>query len=69
MGKDVGGAEAEQFEMKGGAGFRWTTAEQLAGSVSGRSLTQDDPTPQTIYSIRVGRGSPLLVNAPLRYGR
>jgi hypothetical protein len=62
-------AQAELFEMEGGAGASWTKEEQQAGGVSGRSLTQEEPTPQTIYRVRVKPGNPLLVNVPLRYGR
>jgi hypothetical protein len=61
--------QVEMFEMEGGAGIAWTQAEQQAGAVSGRSLTQDEPTPQTIYRVRVKPGDPLLVTVPLRYGR
>lgn len=61
--------QAELFEMEGGAGRAWSKEEQQAGAVSGRSLTQDEPTPQTIYRVRVKPGSPLLVTVPLRYDR
>ncbi|MDT5059999.1 MAG: hypothetical protein QOH63_458 [Acidobacteriota bacterium] len=61
-------AQAELFEMEGGAGARWTKEEQQAGTALGRSLTQEEPTPQTIYRVRVKAGNPLLVTVPLRYG-
>jgi hypothetical protein len=61
-------AQAELFEMEGGAGAAWSKEEQQAGAVLGRSLTQEEPTPQTIYRVRVKAGSPLLVTVPLRYG-
>ena len=63
------GTQVELFEMEGGAGASWTKEEQRAGTVTGRSLTQDEPTPQTIYRVRVKPGSPLLVTVPLGYGR
>lgn len=66
--ENIWGAQAELFEMEGGAGAVWTKAEQQAGSVSGRSLTQEEPIPQTIYRVRVKSGNPLLVTVPLRYG-
>jgi hypothetical protein len=61
------GVQAELFEMEGGAGAAWSKEEQQAGAVSGRSLTQDEPTPQTIYRVHVKPGNPLLVTVPLRY--
>jgi hypothetical protein len=61
-------AQAELFEMEGGAGSTWTKEEQQAGTARGRSLTQEEPTPQTIYRVRVKAGNPLLVTVPLRYG-
>jgi hypothetical protein len=61
------GVQAELFEMEGGAGAAWSKEEQQAGAVFGRSLTQDEPTPQTIYRVRVQPGNPLLVTVPLRY--
>lgn len=60
--------QAELFEMEGGAGTAWTKEEQQAGGVSGRSLTQEEPTPQTIYRVRIKPSNPLLVTVPLRYG-
>jgi hypothetical protein len=60
--------QAELFEMEGGAGAAWSKAEQQAGAARGRSLTQEEPTPQTIYRVRVKPGNPLLVTVPLRYG-
>jgi len=63
------GTKAELFEMEGGVGAAWTKAEQQAGAVRGRSLTQDEPTPQTIYRVQIKPGNPLLVTVPLRYGR
>jgi hypothetical protein len=59
--------QAELFEMEGGAGTSWTKEEQQASSISGRSLTQEEPTPQTIYRVRVKPGNPLLVTVALRY--
>lgn len=64
----IWGAPAELFEIKGGAGAAWTTAEQQAGSISKRSLTQEEPVPQTLYRVLVKPGNPLLVTVPLRYG-
>lgn len=62
------GAQTETLDLTGGAGKTWTKAEQEAGASGLRSLTQDDPEPQTIYRVAVKPGAPLLVNVGLRYG-
>ncbi len=56
--------------MEGGAGRSWTKAEMEASSRgSSRLLTQEEPTPQTIYRL-AGKGkTTLLVTVPLRYSR
>jgi hypothetical protein len=59
--------EAERFEMDGGAGTVWTAAEKAAALAnSGRTLTQDEPSPQTVYKVAVKTASGFLVNVPLR---
>ncbi len=63
------GAQAEKFEMTGGAGRVWSKAEQEAGADASRQLTQDDPGPQTVYRVTVKPGAPLLVNVGLKYGK
>ncbi len=63
------GAQTEKFELQGGAGKTWTEAEMEAGADATRQLTQEDPSPQTIYRVAVKPGSPLLVKVGLRYGR
>lgn len=57
-----------EFELDGGAGLAWTKEEQDA-SAGGRSLTQEDATPQTIYSVPAKAGSPLLVKVQLLYNQ
>jgi Domain of unknown function (DUF4384) len=66
--KQQWGAQAEKFEMTGGAGRVWTRAEQEAGAEVSRQLTQDDPGPQTVYRVAVKPGAPLFVNVGLKYG-
>ena len=63
-------SQTERFEMEGGAGRSWTKAEMEASSRgSSRLLTQEEPTPQTIYRL-AGKGkNTLLVTVPLRYSR
>ncbi|HEY0077430.1 MAG TPA: hypothetical protein VGB73_02210 [Pyrinomonadaceae bacterium] len=63
------GGEVDLFELKDGAGLAWTKEEQEASSASGRSLTQEEPTPQTIYSVATRPGSPVLVKVQLLYGQ
>ncbi len=60
------GAQAEKFEMTGGAGRVWSKAEQEAGADASRQLTQDEPGPQTVYRVTVKPGAPLLVNVGLK---
>ena len=62
-------APAERFEMVGGAGKTWTAAEQAAGANGTRLLTQEDPSPQTIYRVAVKPGEPVLVKVALRYSK
>lgn len=62
-------AQVEKFEMAGGAGKTWTKAEQEAGANATRQLTQDDPSPQTVYRIAVKPGEPILVKVGLRYAK
>ncbi len=61
------GAQAERFEMVGGKGKTWTREEQLAGADQTRSLSQDDPGPQTIYRVATKPGQPILIKVGLKY--
>lgn len=60
------GGQAEQFELEGGAGRPYTTAEKAAGADGSRKLTQADPLPQTLLRLNAKPGSPLLVKVLLR---
>ena len=60
------GAKPEVFELADGAGRPWTKAEQQAGAESTRQLSQDDPSPQTIYRVAIKPGAPMLVNVGLK---
>lgn len=62
------GVKAEQYEMDGGPGQTWTAAEQAAAGSQGRSLTMEEPVPQTIYRVPTKAGNPLMVTVPLLYG-
>lgn len=61
------GGQSERFEMVGGKGRSWTTAEQAAGADGTRSLTQEDPGPQTIYRVVTKPGQPMLIKVGLKY--
>jgi hypothetical protein len=60
---------AEQLELVGGEGQPWTNAEKEAGANGGRSLTQVEPMPQTIYRVKVRRNGPAMVTLQLIYGQ
>ena len=63
-------AEADRFEMTGGAGKTRTEVEQLAASpMRSRQLTREDPMPQTIYSLIPKNNGGLLFNLVLSYVR
>jgi hypothetical protein len=68
--KDFGFA-AERFEMDGGSGMAWTAAERVAAQASGgRSLTQGEPAPQTIYRVVSKKKTQgILIQVPIRYQR
>lgn len=62
------GAAFERFEMEGGAGLTWTREEkEAARAKTSRYLTQQEPTPQTIYRLATSGKAPLLVNVHLNY--
>ena len=65
--KQWGSAAVQRFELAGGSGQTWSKAEQEAGADRTRLLTQEDPPPQTVYSVSAARGVPLLVKIRLRY--
>jgi uncharacterized protein DUF4384 len=62
-------SEVERLEMNGGAGQAWTNEEKAASATSSsRLLTQEEPSPQTVYRIAAKASGSLLVTVPLRYG-
>jgi hypothetical protein len=64
------GAEiAESLELVGGKDLAWTQAEKEASTAGGRSLTQEEPTPQTVYRVRSAPGKPVMVTVQLVYGQ
>ncbi|HEX8187208.1 MAG TPA: hypothetical protein VF586_02585 [Pyrinomonadaceae bacterium] len=60
-------AQTEQREQVGGAGQLWTEAEAEVGRGLGRGFVQDDPMPQTIYSVRTRPGRALLVSVSIPF--
>ena len=64
------GGTVGRLEMQNGAGRTWTRQEKEAGANATRSLTQDEPAPQTLYyKPQAKSGQPVMVNVSLRYGR
>ena len=63
------GGLTETLELIDGAGRTWTSDEKAASAANGRQLTQNGPTPQTVYRIAKKTGGPLLVTLPLRYAK
>jgi hypothetical protein len=60
---------AEQLEQVGGEGKPMSAAEKEAGASGGRSLTQEEPLPQTIYRVRTNPGGQAMVTVQLFYGK
>lgn len=64
------GGTVGRLEMQNGAGKTWTRQEKEAGADATRSLSQDEPAPQTLfYKPDAKIGQPVMVNVALRYGR
>jgi hypothetical protein len=61
--------QVQQLELEKGAGKTRTQAEQNALTKAGQELKQEDPLPQTVFQISVKRGSPFMVQMPLKIGR
>jgi hypothetical protein len=61
------GDVVELLEMNGGEGKTWTAEEKMAGEAT-RSLTQEDPTPQTIYRVASKPNEPVMLTVQLIYG-
>lgn len=64
------GGTVGRLEMQGGAGKTWTRQEREAGADATRSLSQDEPAPQSLYyKPEAKSGQPVMVNVALRYGK
>lgn len=63
------GGRTEQYDLEGGAGQTWTKEESEAAKTGegSRILTQEEPTPQTIYLVEGKNNKGLLITVPLRY--
>jgi hypothetical protein len=61
------GRPAQQLELVGGVGRPWTKAEQQAGGDQTRLLTQQDPSPQTVFRVAAGPEVPVLFQINLNY--
>lgn len=60
------GAAATKFELVGGLGQSMTEKEQAAGSEASAGLTQDDPSPQTVYRVAIKPENPVIVSVALK---
>ena len=64
------GGTVGRLEMQNGAGKTWTRQEKEAGADATRSLSQDEPAPQTLYyKPEAKSGQPVMVNVALKYGK
>lgn len=61
-------ARQEELNLVGGEGRPATRAEQEAGESGGRSLTQEAPSPQTLFRVRTNSHGPAMVTLHLLYG-
>ncbi|MEO6391421.1 MAG: hypothetical protein ABIP75_06185 [Pyrinomonadaceae bacterium] len=63
------GGDTELYDLENGAGQTQTEAESEAAQtgVKGRMLTQEEPSPQTVYLVESRNTTGLLVNVLLRY--
>ena len=64
---DWEGDIVELLEMNDGVGRTWTAQEKMASEMT-RSLTQEDPTPQTIYRVVGQPNEPVMLTVQLIYG-
>ena len=58
---DDWGATVDIYDAEDGEGIAYTQAEAKVAATASRSLTQEEPLPQTIYRVKVGEGEPLVV--------
>ena len=54
-------ATVDVYDAEDGGGIAYTDTEAEAVSVKTRSLRLNEPSPQTIYSVRLPKNQPLLV--------
>ncbi len=66
--EEWGADPVEMLELNGGAGRTWTEAEKLASETT-RGLTQEEPTPQTVYRVAAKPTDPVMVTVQLLYGQ
>jgi len=52
---------AEIYDADDGEGLAFTKTEELAVTSTSRSLTRDEPLPQTIYRVKTTKATPLFV--------
>jgi hypothetical protein len=64
-----GSESVQRLEMVGGVGRAWSRAEQRAAADGTRLLTQEDPSPQTLFRMVVGQPDLIVVNVTLPQSR
>lgn len=63
-------SQTERFDLDGGVGSVWTAAEKAASMAGGaRTLTQDEPVPQTVYRVAMRAANGFIVTVPLQRRR
>jgi hypothetical protein len=64
------GNSVGRLDMENSEGSSWTKSEKEAGADATRSLTEEEPAPQTLY-YRPGAtvADPVLVKVQLQYGK
>jgi Domain of unknown function (DUF4384) len=58
---DDWGATVDIYDAEDGEGIAYTKIEATTATTASRSLTQEEPLPQTIYRVKIREGEPLIV--------
>lgn len=58
---DDWGATVDIYDAEDGEGIAYTQIEANAAKTASRSLTQEEPLPQTIYRVKIKEGEPMIV--------
>lgn len=58
---DDWGATVDIYDAEDGEGIAYTKVEATTATTTSRSLTQEEPLPQTIYRVKIKEGEPMIV--------